>query len=268
MSMLGERREAYSRVRLGGTIGWGIMAYFAGRIMDQNGIVWAFWIYAAGMAVTLLVSQGLRFGRVETRHSFRTGMRTLLVDRRWVFFLCMAFVCGLGFASINTYQFVYMAEIGASKSLMGLSLTISTLAEVPVMIFGGWLLKRLKPLGMITLGMGLLGLRLLLYSAFNYPAAILVIQLLHGLTFPAIWIAGVAYAHEHAPAGLAATAQGLFGATAIGLGAAAGSFLGGLLMGALGGRGMYLIFGTTVTASALLFLFIQRRMASMPPKSG
>ena len=146
------------------------------------------------MLVNLLTAQGLHFDRQETRHRFWSGMRTLLSNRGWVFFLMMAFVCGVGMASTNIYQFVYMAEIGATKSLMGLSLTVSTLSELPVMIFAGWLLKRLKPRGLMTLGMLVIGLRVLLYSAFNVPGAILLIQLLHGLTYPAIWIAGVAYA--------------------------------------------------------------------------
>jgi PPP family 3-phenylpropionic acid transporter len=143
------------------------------------------------MLLNLLTAQGLRFGREEIQQRFWSGMGVLLSNRRWVFFLLMAFVCGVGMASTNIYQFVYMAEIGANKSLMGLSLTISTLSELPVMIFGGWLLKRLKPLGLMTLGMVVIGLRVLLYSAFNFPDAILLFQLLHGLTYPAIWMPGL-----------------------------------------------------------------------------
>ena len=258
MSMLGDRREMYGRVRLGGTIGWGVMAYFSGRIIDHNGIVWAYWIYAAGMVITLLVAQGLRFSRVERGQSFRNGVGILLADRRWISFLGMVFVCGVGMASINIDQFVYMAEIGASKTLMGLSLTISTLSELPVMFFGGRLLKRFGPRGLLTLAMVVTGLRLLLYFVFNVPNAILLLQLLHGMTFPAIWIAGVAYAHENAPGGLSATAQGVFGALMNGLGTAVGGFLGGLLIESLGGRGMYLVIGAAVSAGALGFGLLQR----------
>jgi MFS family permease len=136
------------------------------------------------------------------------------------------------------------------------------------MIFGGWLLKRLKPLGLMTLGMVVIGLRVLLYSAFNFPEAILLFQLLHGLTYPAIWIAGVAYAYENAPGGLRVTGQGLFGASMVGLGAAVGGFLGGLLIDVVGSRGMYLIFGAIVLLSALLFWLMKRSLAPGIPKGG
>jgi PPP family 3-phenylpropionic acid transporter len=257
MSMLGNRREMYGRIRLGGTIGWGAMAFISGLVIDRNGIVWAYWIYAVGMILTLLVSQGLVFNKVEKQVSFWSGIGALLANRRWVLFLGMVFICGVGMASINTYQFVYLAEIGASKSLMGLSLAISTLSELPVMFFGDRLLKRFQARGLLVLGMVVIGVRVLLYAAFNSPIAILFIQLMHGFTFPAIWIAGVSYAHENAPSALKATAQGLFGATMMGIGAGVGSFLGGLLIGSIGGRGMYLVFGALVLVSVAFFTLVE-----------
>jgi PPP family 3-phenylpropionic acid transporter len=258
MSMLGDQREMYGRVRLGGTIGWGGMAFISGLLIERNGIVWAYWIYAAGMTLTLLVSQGLVFSRVEKQVSFWSGIGSLLANRRWVVFLGMAFICGVGMASINTYQFVYLEEIGASKSLMGLCLSVSTLSELPVMFFGHRLLKRFQARGLLVLGMLVIGLRVLLYAVFNTPIAILALQLLHGFTFPAIWIAGVSYAHENAPDALKATAQGLFGATMMGIGAAIGSFFGGILIGSVGGRGMYLVFGALVLVSVAFFTLVER----------
>jgi len=195
---------------------------------------------------------------VEKQESFWSGVGALLANRRWVLFLGMAFICGVGMASINTYQFVYLAEIGASKSLMGLSLTVSTLSELPVMFFGDRLLKRFQARGLLVLAMVVIGVRVLLYAVFDTPIAILALQLMHGFTFPAVWIAGVSYAHENAPNALKATAQGLFGATMMGIGAAVGSSFGGLLIGSIGGRGMYLAFSALVLVSVVFFTLVER----------
>jgi PPP family 3-phenylpropionic acid transporter len=268
MSILGEERALYGRMRLGGTIAWGIMSYLAGWIMDRNGIRWAFWMYAVGMVLNLLVVQGFGSGRFEKQATFWGGVGQLLSDRRWGLFLTMVFLAGAGMATVNMYQFLYMAEMGASKSVMGLSLTISTLSELPVLFFGGWLLKRLRAPGLMTLAMLVSGLRVILYAAFPFPLAILLIQLIHGLTFAAIWMAGVSYAHEIAPPGLSATAQGLFGAMMMGLGGAAGGFLGGVLIGALGTRFMYLATGITLLAGAVAFTLFQRRTTRTSPEIG
>jgi PPP family 3-phenylpropionic acid transporter len=260
MATLAERRALYGRVRLGGSLGWGLTGSIAGLVIEHNGILWAFWIYAAGMALTLLVSQGLIFDRVEQTHSFWTGIRALLSDRRWLLFLATAFLAGVGTSSFHIYQFVYLAEIGASKTLMGLSLTIATLSELPVMFFGDRLLKRLGTQGLLALGLAVTGLRGLLYFLFDVPSAILLIQLVHGLTFPAIWIAGVSFAAEHAPPGLKATGQGLFAAMMSGIGPGVSGLLGGLLLGAVGGRMMYLAFGILVLAGLSFFLLAQSRI--------
>jgi MFS transporter, PPP family, 3-phenylpropionic acid transporter len=260
MSMLGEERAKYGRIRLGGTIGWGVMAYFSSLLVERNGLVWIFWIFAVGMMFTLLVAQGLSFGQTQPQINFWRGLNKLLANPRWVVFLGLALVAGVGMASINSYQFVYMAELGASKSLMGLSITLSTLSELPALYFGNRLLKRFNAWGLLVLGTAVIAARLLLYAAFNVPVAILMIQVIHGLTYPIIWVAGVSYAHANAPEGLNATAQGIFGAAIFGLGSGLGSFLGGLLIDHFAGRGMYFILGIFVLLGLLVFALIQRSL--------
>ncbi len=262
--MLGKERALYGRIRLGGALGWGLMAIFVGPIVESYGMTWIFWIFAMGSVLNLLVVQKFSFAHSSGHTLFWSGIGALLTNQRWRLFLAMALVAGLGIAAVNSYQFVYMAEIGAGETLMGLSLFISTfLSEVPVMFFGDRLLKRFKAQGLLTLGTAVTGARLLLYAGFNFPSAILVLQLLHGLTFPIIWIAGVSYAHENSPPGLSATAQGLFGAAVFGIGAALGAFLGGLVLGSLGGRGMYSVVGGFVLLALLVLLALQRRILPM-----
>lgn len=98
------------------------------------------------------------------------------------------------------------------------------------------------------------GLRCILYYFAGGPQIVLAIQLLHGLTFPALWGAGVTYAAENAPPGLGATAQGLFGGVLLGFGAAAGSLLGGVLIDRHGIAGMYGVIGLIVLSSLTLMV--------------
>jgi PPP family 3-phenylpropionic acid transporter len=57
----------------------------------------------------------------------------------------------------------------------------------------------------------------------------LFIQLLHGPSFAAMWVAGVTQADRMAPPGLGATTQGIFSGVTMGLGSAFGAMTGGLL---------------------------------------
>ena len=92
------------------------------------------------------------------------------------------------------------------------------------------------------------------------PAWIIVLQVFSGLTFGAMWLGGVAYAHENAPPGFSASAQGMLNAMVFGIGAAAGNFFGGLLLDALGVAGMYFTFGIVILAIVLLGVLLRARL--------
>ncbi len=122
MAMLAGEKAMYGRVRLGGTFGWGLIAPLAGIIIQSYGLRWAFWGYAAIMFLAFIVSQKFTFKMGVENVSLRGNIRQLLTNRRWVFFLCLAFVGGVAFTSINSYLFPYMEELGASRSTMGIAL--------------------------------------------------------------------------------------------------------------------------------------------------
>jgi PPP family 3-phenylpropionic acid transporter len=258
MSMLGDEKEMYGRIRLGGTLGWGLAAPLAGMLIQGFGLKLAFWGYALLMFVGLIVSQGLRYEHRGERVSIRSGLGTLLASRGWIVFLVMALISGMGLSSVNNYLFPYLKELKASETIMGVSLTISTLSEIPVLFFAHHLLKVFRPFGLLLLGMAFTGLRLLLFFPAPSPAGVLAVQTIQGLTFPLVWVAGVAYADENAPSGMRSTAQGLFGAMVFGFGSASGGFLGGLMLSAWGGRAMYLAFGLGVLASTACIATIHR----------
>ena len=95
-------------------------------------------------------------------------------------------------------------------------------------------------------------------SFINIPWLLLITQLFHGLTFSAMWVAGVSYANQSAPPGLGATAQGLFNGVYMGIGSATGAMIGGILYQEFGGAIMYRYMSIFVTASVILFLILQR----------
>jgi PPP family 3-phenylpropionic acid transporter len=238
----------YGRVRLGGTIGFGLAAPIAGRLVQDHGLKLAFWGGAALLVLALIVSQKLVYSRSRVGPSPGKGGLRLLMNRRWAVFLTVAFAGGLSIAATNNFLFPYLKELGAKETTMGIGLALGTIGEVPVLFFGNQLLKRFKPYGLLMLAMAVSGVRLLLFAASGSPNLVLLLQLFNGVTFPAMWVAGVSYADENAPAGMGATAQGLFSATVFGFGMAMGGFLGGPLLAKLGGHGLYLVFGVIVLA--------------------
>ena len=249
MYMLGAEKAKYGQVRVGGTIGFGVMATVAGLLVESYGLKVAFWGGGALLLMGLLVAQKLAHNPQSAGAQAHGNFRVLFSNPPWLLFLLVALVGGIANAGTNMYLLPYMRELGAAESVMGLALTIGTLTEIPLMFLAHHLLRRFKPYGLLMISMLVSGLRLLVYVIVQTPEQVLLVQLLNGFTFPALWIAGVAYSDEVAPPGLSATAQGMFGAMVFGVGAAIGGFLGGALLETYGGRGIYLTFGTIVLAS-------------------
>jgi PPP family 3-phenylpropionic acid transporter len=258
LSMLGDKKDMYGRVRLGGTIGWGLVALIAGVIIERYGIRWAFWGYSAIMVFTFLICQWFTFGQAGVREPMRANIRKVLTDRRWVLFLSLMFLGGVAFTAVNSYLFPYMEELEIRRSTMGVALTIATIAELPVLFFSNYLIDRFKARGLVFIGMFITGLRLLLYALLNFQSGILIFQLLSGLTFPLVWVGAVSYANEIAPEGMKATAQGLLGAVMFGFGGAAGGAAGGLLVGSIGGQAMFLVIGAVVLLGVAVIHLLER----------
>ena len=187
-------------------------------------------------------------------------MRELFSNRRMVLFLATAFVTGMALMSINSFLGAYMGGLGIEKSLLGFALAIPILVELPVLFFANRLLARLKPHGLLVLSMFATMLRLFLYATVTSAAGILVFQLINGITFSTLWVAGGSYINDNASPGLRASRRGFFGATVFGFGAAGGGFIGALLLERVGGAQMYGVFGVMMLVMLIVYVFLERRL--------
>jgi PPP family 3-phenylpropionic acid transporter len=200
-----------------------------------------------------LIGQSLPLDIGRAGEPFWHGVRKLLLNKRLLLFLALVFAGGMAQTTVNSFLFLYMADMQASNMLMGLALTVSTISEIPLLFFGDRLLMRLGARGLLVMSMLAYFLRLLLYALNTQAWLVLPIQLLHGFTFSAMWIAGVSYANEIAPPGLGATAQGLFTTTLFGFSAGPGAFLAGAIYQSSGSHLMYLAFAGLVGVGLLLY---------------
>jgi MFS family permease len=253
IEILGQERDHYGKQRLWGAVGWGLLAPVSGYVVGFWGLSWAFYGAAILLFGLFLVSQITPVQPVKLQVSYWRGVKDLLFDSQVIIFFLVILVAGMGLSTVHNYLFLYLSHLGAGTVTMGYALTVATLSELVIMYFADRLLKSWKAQGLILFGLVMVTIRLVGYALAPNPQVALLLQLLHGPTFAAIWMAGVAYVAEIAQPGLGNTAQGLFTGVVMGLGSALGAFLGGYLYQSLGFPRMYAIFGSVVFIAALVF---------------
>jgi len=264
MGMLGKRSGDYGKQRLWGAVGWGVSAPVAGWLVERTGLHWIFTIYLALMAAGLFIIGYLPIKQTGRGPKLWHGMRQLLLNWQWVLFLLVVLIGGTVLSIISSFLFLFMNDMNASNTMMGLSLTIATISELPVLFFSNYLLQRWSARGLLTIALLITVVRSLAYSLISAPGWVLLIQLLHGMTFSAMWVAGVAYANEIASEGLGATAQGLFSGVLLGMAGTIGGLTGGLLYENLGAAMMFRWAGIIGLGLALPLLGYQYARTRLP----
>ena len=264
MAQLGERKSEYGRIRVWGAYGWGITAAIIGVVIQRTELTWAFRGYLLLMIVLFFVAIPLPVKSHTLREKFGKGVRTLLTNKQWMLFISVALIEGMSLSIFINYLFLHLEEMGASSIIMGLSLTMSTVSEIPIFLYSKRLLDRWGSKALLAFSIGCTVIRAFAYVAMTAPWQVLFISLLHGPTFAAMWTAAVAYSDEVAPAGLGATAQGLFSSVVMGFGVALGAFVGGFLYEASGALMAFQFAGWASLLALLIFTWANRDAVKRP----
>lgn len=258
MSLLGSRKEQYGRIRLWGAIGWGIAAPVVGWLIESKSLLWSFWGYAILLGLGFFVAIRIPIKKPDASSS-PGNISAFLTNPRWFIFLVIAFSGGMVLSMISNYLFIFLSELGANKFTLGLTLTVATLSELPVLFFSNHLLSRWNARRLMSTALLIFAVRVLAYSFIVTPWLAFFIQMLHGPTFSLMWIAGVSYADQIAPVGLEATAQGLFSGVMLGIGSAAGAFLGGVLYEQVGLVAMFRCSALVALLGVGLMLLMEKK---------
>jgi PPP family 3-phenylpropionic acid transporter len=229
------------------------------------GIGLAFAAYLALAALTALIALRLPAPRALENEPFFVSLRGLAANARWQGFLVTVFLVGTAYAILNNYLVLYLTELGAGEGLFGLSVAAAGVSELPVFILSPLLFRRWKPQSVLIISFVAFILRGIAYSFIVDPRWAVGAQLLHGLSFSALWAAGVTYAGNIAPPGLGASAQSAFGATLFGLSGTIGALVGGRLYAAIGPVLMFQVAAGMALLGLLVFGLTESRTQSYAP---
>ena len=236
-------KSQYGRVRIGGSVGWGLGVLVVSYLLSD----WNFsTMFIVSQSLLLLFffnsflvpRENVALSPSEIKLSY---MWAFLKRRGTIILLLANVVWSLAESSITGYLFLHIKMLGGSSLMMGLSMAFAILSEMIGFLLVEKALKRLKLSTIVALAYILQFLRLCSLSLIKDPVVLVPFQFFGGASFALIWSASVAYIDRHADPEMQTTGQALKSGV-MSIGSSLSVLLGGVI---------YELYGSTVLFSGV-----------------
>jgi MFS transporter, PPP family, 3-phenylpropionic acid transporter len=248
--------QSFGHLRLWGAVGWMTFSLLAGLVVAGRDLRLMFVMGGALLLAGFVLAATARRRHAPPAHMAQAwrGATVLLRERRLLTVLGLAALVQFGIASYYTFFSVYLAELGASLPLIGLSNAVQGLSELPVFLLSAAIIRKLGSRNTLALAMSVFALRMFMYSVLDVPALAVLLGLTHGLSFSLMLVSFISYINGLVPAEWRATGQSLFWAAFFGAGAIAGNAWAGFLYDRIGAHAMFRLDAVILAVAALATL--------------
>jgi MFS transporter, PPP family, 3-phenylpropionic acid transporter len=214
-------KAGFGSVRLWGSLGWAVTALLGGWLIEQTGLFTMF----AGYAISAFVSIALlailklprwghhqpdRSGTTPAARSWRATFASLFRDRTLLGLTLALSILWFSLNGLRQFEPVYLDQLGAGETIIGLASTIGAAVELPAMLW-------VDRLGRRHSAGRLLRLSFLLYSAVALSVVIaptvpviLFSHIIDGVAYSFFAVASVLFIAEVAPDRQVTTMMAIF----------------------------------------------------------
>jgi PPP family 3-phenylpropionic acid transporter len=258
METLGREKHSYGRIRLWGSVSFiGMVLAFGALIgvFSERVIIVAIWV---GSILLAMISVTVPRDRIGGAPLSVHGAKALLARRPAVFLAC-AFLMLVSHGAYYGFFSIHLATLGYTSTFIGAAWALASAAEIIAMLYSEAIFKRFALERVLTASFAAAVVRWWVLGASASPAAILLSQVLHAMTYGTFHMASILYMDRLAPAGAKNLGQALNNALTYGLGLMTGFFISGYLYGAAGSFGLFQVSSLIAVAGGLLFAVFQVR---------
>lgn len=261
-------RYKFGAFRLWGSLGYALIALGAGAVIHSGGTGRLWFIYSLLLIMSLLFTIGMPRGKVVTSSSApaaEKGYGSLYTNKLFMLFIVLGIVVSVPNSINNTFVSIYIQELGGTGISVGLSAFLSSFFEIPVFLLLDRFIKQktrfmLTCLAVVSL---LFSLRWVLMSSAMEPSHIMLIQVMHCITFGAYYYLGTTLTSLMVDSRYRASGQALFALTWAGVSGVVAGFAGGWLYETLGAKTMYSISAIVALCGSAGFLLLLRMAKGM-----
>jgi PPP family 3-phenylpropionic acid transporter len=197
--------DHYGSVRMWGSLGWAVTVLGAGWLIERTSIRSGFYGYTllfllAVLILFLLPKDRMRSDQTDT--SVLPGsIKTLLSNRSLLALAGVACVWYFINKGLQSFEPLYLDQVGAGESVLGLLNMLRALVEIPVMLWADKLSRRHSPSLLIILA---LLIRLAASAAivmFPTVPVIVTVRAIDGISNAFMFVGIVSFIGRHVPNG-------------------------------------------------------------------
>lgn len=249
----------YGAIRFLGSLGTAAGSYLGGLYVSTYDVslIWVPFLVFNLLAALLTFTLPRRSDESRVlKQSLSAGIKTLLTNRMFLFFLGGCLLVNQTLTAFNSYFVLSFTEAGGTLQLAGIGLFIASAANIPSMLIAARVIRRYGHEQMLLVAAFAYILRWGIQYLFPVPWVMVAVQLLHGLSFGFFYISAVEYVSRITAKHMQATGQSIFNMVFVGLAGIAGNLLNGYLLQTGGAAAMNLSCVISAALGAILLFYV------------
>jgi len=244
----------FGRTRKMASLGYAACTFLAGALLriDRADIFFAYSIFILIALIPLL-----RLPKVPGHQSKRARMpiRKLFTNKPLVALFCFTFCVFLTTSYYYSFFLLYFTSpgVGGTTALFGICNALASIAEFPTMIYIDRVIRRVGFTRVFLVALVVLAIRWFLLGSVPDPVWLIILNMLHGISFACISYCAIVYINEYVQAEFKATGQAVNGIICFGVTKVIGSAGGGYLTGRFGFSFVFKTMGVFIAVVAVAY---------------
>ena len=265
--------KIYARVRLWGSLGFIVLAIFAGQVMtfyEKTGLPsvtnTSFTNAFVGMGCVALLfllfsTLSLKPRRVLGKAQKKVlSIKDKLLELRFIIFFMSGILLQISFGPFYGFFALFLRDLAYPGFAVGLFISLGVLAEIVVFIFASSFFKHFSLKTLLIFSLAVTALRWFLVALYAESAWLLALtQLIHAASFALFHSASMIFISNHFSSCQQSRGQAIYLGGVYGVGGAIGSYIAGALwLDGLGATTAFLTASVAALLAALLMIFLPR----------
>ncbi len=254
-----DSKRSYGAIRVWGSIGYALGAFFVALIANQFGLKWIFYLAAIGYFLSLSVTFKLQNRQVKVQNSvFKSDLKLLMKQKNYLFILLYSFFLVGSFFGSDQYLGLYIRSTGVEVSKLGLLTFLSVCVEIPFIFYSKMLISNFGAVKLLIFMNLLAILRMAILGIGGTLWVFAVAGVLRGAIVGIFIPLFVELIVEITPKAVVTSAVAIYSATSSGIANFIFTLIGGQVADRFGFEGLFFSYGIVMLVPLLLAIRISK----------